>query len=69
MIVRKGVRLEVLKMLDVDVAIAFARRTNGWSDKITREALLLHLHAARAGHAAFPLEEREASAAWVEGLV
>lgn len=67
--VRKRVRLEVLKMLDVDVAIAFARRTNGWSDKITREAVLLSLHAARAAHAGFSLEEREASAAWVEGLV
>ena len=68
--VRKAVRLEVLRLMDVDVAIAFARRTNRWSDKITRTAVLANLHAARAAASTdFSPEEREASAAWVEGLI
>ena len=67
--IRKAVRLEVLKLMDVDVAIAFARRTNRWSDKITRTAVLVGLHAARAASISFSSEEREASAAWVEGLI
>lgn len=67
--VRKAVRLEILKLMDVDVAIAFAKRTNKWSDRITRMAVLANLHAARAASPDFSMEQREASAAWVECLI
>jgi predicted Fe-S protein YdhL (DUF1289 family) len=67
--IRNVVRLEVIRMLDVDVAIAFAKHTKRWSENITRTAVLANLHAARVGSTDFSIADREASAAWVEGLL
>lgn len=67
--IRKAVQLDVLRSLDPDLAVAFLKRNNKWSDKITPSAVLANLHAGRVAHKEFSWDEREASACWVEGLL
>jgi hypothetical protein len=67
--VRKAVRLEVLRALDIDLAIAFLAKTKGSAfAKLSRDAVLMNIHAGRTMHAEFTAEERADSACWVEGL-
>jgi hypothetical protein len=66
--IKAAVRLEVLKSLDVDVGIAWAKRECRWRE-MRREQVLANLHAGRAAHVAFSADERAASACWFEGLV
>lgn len=67
--VTRAVRVEVLRMLDIDTAIAFLRNQGKWVDKITRDRVLMNLHAGRVAHNEFTDIERADSACWVEGLL
>jgi hypothetical protein len=65
---KRGVRVEVLRSLDIDIAVAWAKKEGRWRDGISPALVLLNLHAARAACDAFTAEERADSACWVEGL-
>lgn len=66
---KKCVRIEVLRTLDIDIAIAWLKSRNKWSDKFTRNYVLLNLHSGRVATKEFTPEERAESACWVEGLL
>lgn len=67
--ITRAVRLEVLRTLDVDIAIAWLKSERKWSGSFTRDKVLLNLHAGRVAAKEFTDEERAASACWVEGLL
>jgi hypothetical protein len=66
---KKSVRIEVLRTLDIDIAIAWLKSRDKWSDRLTRHDVLLNLHSGRVATKEFTPEERAASACWVEGLL
>jgi hypothetical protein len=66
----QAVQVEVLKSVDVDLAIAFLKRQRKWLESFTTQSILANLHAGRVSHhKEFTIDEREASACWVEGLL
>jgi hypothetical protein len=66
---KKCVRIEVLRTLDLDIAIAWLKSRDKWSDGFTRNDVLLNLHSGRVATKEFTPEERAASACWVERLL
>lgn len=65
----RGVRLEVLRSLDVDTAAAWLREVGRLTTATTAAEVLANIHAARSREASFTPREREASACWLEGLL
>lgn len=65
----KRVRVEVLQMLDVDVAVAYLKRYKKHYVPTSREKLVYSLHEARTACEDLTAEERADSACWVEGLI
>lgn len=66
--VKRAVRLEVLRSLDIDLARAWLKRERRWKASITPKIILLNLHCGRVACDAFTADERAESACWVEGL-
>lgn len=66
--IAKAIRVEVLKMVDIDVAIAWAKQQGRWQEELPPAEVLANLHAARTACDAFTIEERADSACWVEAL-
>jgi hypothetical protein len=66
---KKSVRIEVLRTLDIDIAIAWLKSRDKWSDGLTRHDVLLNLHSGRVATKEFTPQERAESACWVEGLL
>lgn len=62
-------RIAVLRTLDVDVATAWLKKIGRWREGITRDEVLLNIHATRVACPEFTPEERSDSACWVEGLL
>lgn len=65
----RAIRVSILRALDVEAAIAWAKSKGRWNDELDTNDVLLNMHAARAGLVELTAEEREASACWVEGLI
>jgi hypothetical protein len=68
--IRRAVRVEVLRALDVELGRAFLRRFRNWRGPDLEDAkVLANLHAGRAASTDFTTDERADSACWVEGLL
>lgn len=66
-------RLRILRelalSLDVDAAILWLRQLDHWPGGIDARHVLMNLHLERVGMTDLSIEDRAASACWVEGLL
>jgi len=68
--IRRAVRVEVLREMDIHLARAFLRRFYNWRGPDLEDAkVLANLHAGRAASTDLTTDERADSACWVEGLL
>jgi len=66
---KRADRIAILRALDIDLGIGWLVSIGRFDPRISRETVLVNLHAGRTRSPEFSQYERAASACWVEGLI
>lgn len=67
--IERHVQVQVLRSMDLPLAVAWLKQRGKWSDKFTDQSVMANLHAGRTAYKEFSEQERADSACWVEGLI